>query len=172
MLEQTGSHPQLSTLQAWQSPPEVHSEPQWGRTWNKTSSLMSHKSSLPHHLLSRVPPQFQRTFPSFLFFLRRATQGNSPSIVSSPSDAKMKRENRQKQCLYSLRIKAASPVRPHSPFALISGTKVGQDFLSNVYGDVVVLAVVVVDVVDDEVVVALDCFDLSQQTFLSFSLQM
>ena len=78
--------------------------------------------------------------------------------------------------MYSLRIKAASPVRPHSPFALISGTKVGQDFLSNVYGVVVVDVVdfvdVVVVVVDDEVVVALDCFDLSQQTFFSFSLQM
>ena len=46
--------------------------------------------------------------------------------------------------MYSLRIKAASPVRPHSPFALISGTKVGQDFLSNVYGVVVVVVDVVV----------------------------
>ena len=35
-----------------------------------------------------------------------------------------------------------------------------------------VVVVVVHVVVDDEIVVALDCFDLSQQTFFSFSLQM
>ena len=63
-------------------------------------------------------------------------------------------------------MKAASPVTPHSPRSMF-GMKFGKDFSS--VGAVVVVAGVVVIVAG--VVVVVGCFALSQQTFLSFLLQ-
>ena len=60
--------------------------------------------NIPHHLLRSVAPQFQSTLRSDLSLLSRASQGNSPSLVSSPPWKNIWKKYHKNKTQYSFKV--------------------------------------------------------------------